>query len=95
MSNCRQTPPCWSVRLLRATSTRAAPISHECAVPDSERAAFYCRLGEAFFYRGQREAALDCARAAFELQPQARGDRRFLRLAVQQLRASRRGGGGL
>jgi ABC-type polysaccharide/polyol phosphate export permease/Flp pilus assembly protein TadD len=45
-------------------------VLHECAVSDSDRAAFYCRLGEAFFYRDQTEAALECARSAFELQPQ-------------------------
>jgi capsular polysaccharide transport system permease protein len=39
----------------------------ECALSDGERAASYCRLSEAFYYRGQHEDALDCARAAFEL----------------------------
>ncbi len=41
----------------------------DCALPDSERASIYCRLGEAFYYRGQHEDAIDCARAALELQP--------------------------
>jgi ABC-type polysaccharide/polyol phosphate export permease/predicted Zn-dependent protease len=35
----------------------------------SPRAALYCRLGEAFFYRGRREDALACARTAFDLEP--------------------------
>jgi capsular polysaccharide transport system permease protein len=35
-----------------------------------ERAMLYCRLGEALFYRGQPAAAVDCARAAFALQPE-------------------------
>ncbi len=34
------------------------------------RARLYCRLGEALFYREQRAAAVDCARAAFALQPE-------------------------
>lgn len=36
---------------------------------DEERAAAYCRLGETLFYQGDRDAAVDCARAAFELCP--------------------------
>ena len=38
-------------------------------LPGQQRAALYCRLGEAFYYRGHAEDALDCARAAFELRP--------------------------
>jgi tetratricopeptide (TPR) repeat protein len=34
------------------------------------RARLYCRLGEALFYREQRAAAADCARAGFALQPE-------------------------
>ena len=34
---------------------------------DGERAAGYCRLGEALYYRGRREDAVACARAAFDL----------------------------
>jgi tetratricopeptide (TPR) repeat protein len=41
----------------------------EGALGDSDRAAFYCRLGEALYHRGQHENALDCARTAFELNP--------------------------
>ncbi len=39
------------------------------AVPDDRRAALYCRLAERLFYDGDREAAVECARAAFDLQP--------------------------
>src|SRR5271163_2491644 len=39
-------------------------------LPGDQRAALYCRLGEAFYYRGQIGDALDCARAAFALCPQ-------------------------
>ncbi len=42
----------------------------DCALPDDERAALYCRLGERLFYRGDRDAAVDCARAAFDLRDQ-------------------------
>ncbi len=38
-------------------------------LPDDDRATLYCRLGEKFFYRGDRNAAVDCARAAFDLRP--------------------------
>ena len=41
----------------------------EAALGDGDRAALYCRLGEAFYYRGQKEEAVDCAAAAFELSP--------------------------
>jgi ABC-type polysaccharide/polyol phosphate export permease/predicted Zn-dependent protease len=41
----------------------------DCALPDDERAALYCRLGETLFYRGDRDEAVDCARAAFGLRP--------------------------
>lgn len=41
----------------------------EAILADGERAALYCRLGEAWFYRGKRDDAVSCARAAFELQP--------------------------
>ena len=34
----------------------------------SERAKLYCRLGEAFYYRGQVSEAIDCAHAAFDLE---------------------------
>jgi ABC-type polysaccharide/polyol phosphate export permease/predicted Zn-dependent protease len=42
----------------------------QCKIPDEERAALYCRLSEALYYGNRREEALDCARAAFELQPE-------------------------
>ena len=41
-----------------------------CDIPADERAALYCRLSEALYYGDRREDAIDCARAAFELQPQ-------------------------
>jgi tetratricopeptide (TPR) repeat protein len=41
----------------------------DAALGDAERAAFYCRLGEAFYYRDGRQDAIDCARAAFALAP--------------------------
>lgn len=37
---------------------------------DSERAAVYCRLGEALYYRDERKGAIDCARSAFALAPE-------------------------
>jgi capsular polysaccharide transport system permease protein len=40
-----------------------------CELPARELAALNCRLSEAFFYRDRREAAIDCARIAFELHP--------------------------
>ncbi len=39
------------------------------ALSSEERAGLYCRLGEAFYYRGQYADAVDCARVAFDLQP--------------------------
>jgi capsular polysaccharide transport system permease protein len=36
---------------------------------DAERAGLYCRLGEAFYYRGQNDEAVECAGAAFGLAP--------------------------
>jgi tetratricopeptide (TPR) repeat protein len=39
------------------------------ALATCRRAALECRLGEAYFYRGQRDDALACARAAFALEP--------------------------
>ncbi|MGH7029721.1 MAG: tetratricopeptide repeat protein, partial [Stellaceae bacterium] len=41
----------------------------DSAVPDDQRAALNCRLAERLFYGGDREAAVDCARAAFDLRP--------------------------
>jgi capsular polysaccharide transport system permease protein len=41
------------------------------------RAMLYCRLGEALFYRDERAAAVDCARAAFALQPEDRSTADF------------------
>ena len=38
------------------------------ALPALERAKLYCRLGEAFYYRGQVAEAVDCAHAAFDLE---------------------------
>jgi len=35
----------------------------------SKRASLYCRLAEALYYRGQAADAVDCADAAFELEP--------------------------
>jgi capsular polysaccharide transport system permease protein len=39
------------------------------ALDDSGRAALYCRLAEAFYYRGRQEDAVEGARAAFGLDP--------------------------
>jgi tetratricopeptide (TPR) repeat protein len=41
----------------------------DAAVADDQRAAFYCRLAERLFYGGSPEAAVECARAAFDLKP--------------------------
>jgi ABC-type polysaccharide/polyol phosphate export permease/tetratricopeptide (TPR) repeat protein len=41
----------------------------QIAAPPSERAAFYCRLSEAFYYRSQYPDAVECAHAAFDLDP--------------------------
>jgi ABC-type polysaccharide/polyol phosphate export permease/tetratricopeptide (TPR) repeat protein len=57
-------------RALRAGDLDACRIVlGQCEMPDDERAALYCRLSEAFYYGSRREEALDCARAAFGLQP--------------------------
>jgi hypothetical protein len=37
-------------------------------LPALERAKLFCRLGEAFYYRGQVVEAVDCAHAAFDLE---------------------------
>jgi ABC-type polysaccharide/polyol phosphate export permease/Flp pilus assembly protein TadD len=39
------------------------------SLPGRERAARYCRLAERFYYNGELQAAVDCARAAFSLSP--------------------------
>ena len=57
-------------RALRAGDLDACRIVlGQCEMPDDERAALYCRLSEALYYGNRREEALDCARAAFGLQP--------------------------
>jgi ABC-type polysaccharide/polyol phosphate export permease/tetratricopeptide (TPR) repeat protein len=38
------------------------------ALSTGQRAVLYCRLDEAFYYRGQYADAVECARAAFDLQ---------------------------
>src|SRR5436309_1693385 len=40
------------------------------AVPQHEQAGFYGRVSEALLHRGHGEAAVECARIAFELRPQ-------------------------
>jgi ABC-type polysaccharide/polyol phosphate export permease/Flp pilus assembly protein TadD len=39
-------------------------------VPNHERASIYCRLSEALYHKGSRDYALECARCAFDLQPE-------------------------
>jgi tetratricopeptide (TPR) repeat protein len=39
-------------------------------VQQDEFPLFFCRLGEALFHRGERDRAIVCAQAAFELQPE-------------------------
>ena len=39
-------------------------------VPDDERARIYCRLSEALYHKGSHDLAVECARSAFELQPE-------------------------
>jgi ABC-type polysaccharide/polyol phosphate export permease/Flp pilus assembly protein TadD len=39
-------------------------------VPNHERASIYCRLSEALYHKGSRDDALECARSAFDLQPE-------------------------
>ena len=70
-------------------------VLDQCEMPDDERAALYCRLSEALYYGNRREEALDCARTAFRTATPTTVDRRFLRVAVQQLRAPSRGVGRL
>jgi capsular polysaccharide transport system permease protein len=43
----------------------------EKALPDTIRAALYCRLGEARYDRAEYADAVDCARCAFDLDPQS------------------------
>ena len=38
-------------------------------IPDHERARIYCQLSEALFHQGSRDVAVECARSAFDLQP--------------------------
>ena len=58
-------------RQLRAGDLDACrDVLCRCKLPEDERAALYCRLSEAFYYGDRREEAIDCARAAFALQPQ-------------------------
>ena len=39
-------------------------------IPDHERAWIYCQLSEALYHKGSRDVAVDCARSAFDLQPE-------------------------
>jgi capsular polysaccharide transport system permease protein len=39
-------------------------------VPDQERAWIYCQLSEVLYHKGKRDVAVDCARSAFDLQPE-------------------------
>jgi capsular polysaccharide transport system permease protein len=39
-------------------------------VPNHQRASIYCQLSEALYHKGSREVALECARSAFDLQPE-------------------------
>jgi tetratricopeptide (TPR) repeat protein len=39
-------------------------------VPDQERAWIYGQLSEALYHKGSREVAVECARSAFDLQPE-------------------------
>jgi capsular polysaccharide transport system permease protein len=44
----------------------------ECGdLPDHERARLYCRLSEALYYRQSIAEAIECARTAFDLQPES------------------------
>jgi ABC-type polysaccharide/polyol phosphate export permease/Flp pilus assembly protein TadD len=38
-------------------------------IPSHERASIYCQLSEALYHKGSRDDALECARHAFDLQP--------------------------
>jgi ABC-type polysaccharide/polyol phosphate export permease/Flp pilus assembly protein TadD len=50
---------------------------HDRQLSDGARAALYRRLGEALFYREERAAAVECARAAFALQPDVEANADF------------------
>ena len=39
-------------------------------IPDHERAWIYCQLSEALYHKGSRDIAVECARSAFDLQPE-------------------------
>ena len=39
-------------------------------VPDHERASIYCQLSEVLYHKGNRDVAVECARSAFDLQPE-------------------------
>jgi len=39
-------------------------------ISDRERAWIYCQLSEALYHQGRRDAAVECARNAFDLQPE-------------------------
>jgi ABC-type polysaccharide/polyol phosphate export permease/Flp pilus assembly protein TadD len=39
-------------------------------IPDPERAWIYCQLSETLYHKGSRDVAVECARSAFDLQPE-------------------------
>jgi capsular polysaccharide transport system permease protein len=39
-------------------------------IPDHERALIYCQLSEALYHKDSRDVAVECARSAFDLQPE-------------------------
>ena len=56
-------------RAIATSDLATARAELASAVAGRQRAELECRLGEAYFYRGQREDALACARAAFTIEP--------------------------
>ena len=62
-------PGAWSAALPQGDLNSCRTELARGALSADQRAALYCRLGEAFYYRGQYADAVDCARTAFGLQP--------------------------
>ena len=62
-------PGAWSAALPQGDLDSCRTELARGALSADQRAALYCRLGEAFYYRGQYADAVDCARTAFGLQP--------------------------
>jgi tetratricopeptide (TPR) repeat protein len=60
---------CWERAIAAGELDACGNELRQGALDERDRAALYCRLGEAYYYRGRHEDAVDCARAAFAVDP--------------------------